>query len=81
METVALELPTDAAKRFTSLSSSDKNEFYALIVSWLNSPNTAEKKRIESKFRLLKLMKEIGEQSVSSGMTEDILNDILNTES
>ncbi len=78
METVALELPTDAAKRFTSLSSSDKNEFYALIVSWLNSPNTAEKKRIDSKFRLLKLMKEIGEESVSRGLTNEILESILN---
>lgn len=78
METVAFELPLDAAKRFVSLSSADKNYLYDLVTSWLNSPNSAEKKRIESKFRLLKLMKELGEESVSNGMTEEILNDILN---
>lgn len=78
METVAFELPLDAAKRFVSLTSSEKNRLYTLIISWLNSPNSAEKKRIESKFRLLKLMNELGEESVSNGMTEEILNDILN---
>ncbi len=51
METVEFELPLDAAKRFVSLSSTDKNQLYDLVTSWLNSPNTTEKKRIESKFR------------------------------
>jgi hypothetical protein len=78
MESVVLELPKDAANRFLSLSSMDKNRLYSLIVSWLVSPNIEEKKRIESKFRLLKLMNEVGQEAVSNGITEDILNDILN---
>ncbi len=78
METVVFELPLDAAKRFVSLSPTDKNYLYELVTSWLNTPNSVEKKRIESKFRLLKLMKALGEESVSNGMTEEILNDILN---
>lgn len=78
MEQITLELPTDLAQRFYALSAMDKNAITAFVSSWINNKNTDEKRRLEAKQRLLKTINDIRQEAAERGMTDDILNDILN---
>jgi DNA-binding phage protein len=77
MEQITLELPTDLAQRFYTLSAMDKNAITAFVSSLINNKDTDEKRRLKAKQRLLKTMKGMGQKATERGMTEEILQDIL----
>lgn len=80
MEQITLELPTDLAHRFYTLSAIDKNALTAFVSSFISNKNTDEKRRIEAKQRLLKTISDIRQEAAERGMTDEILNEILNEE-
>ena len=80
MEQIILEVPVYAAKKFEILSPSDKNVLLSLITNFLKSSNPIEKKRLKSKVNLLKTMSDIGQKATEKGLTDEILEKLLNEE-
>lgn len=78
MEQITLELPSNLAKRFYALSNDDKNALVSFLAAWLDSKTMSEKKRQKAKDKLIQTMSSIGQKSTEKGMTDDILQDILN---
>jgi hypothetical protein len=78
MEQITLELPISLAEKFKTLSGSDKNVLRSLVMNFLSSSNTEEKKRLKAKVKLLETMNDIGNKATERGMTDDILENLLN---
>lgn len=78
MEQITLELPSNLAKRFYSLSNDDKNTLLSFLTAWLDSKTMTDKKRQKAKDKLLQSMSAIGQKASERGMTDDILQEILN---
>ena len=78
MEQITLEVPTNLAKRFYALSSDDKNIIVSFLSVWLNNKSMTEKKRLKAKEQLLQTMSKMGQKATERGLTDEILNDILN---
>jgi hypothetical protein len=77
MEQITLELPSDLAKRFYTLSVMDKNAIAAFVSSWINNKDADDKRRLKAKQRLLKTRDSIAKEAAERGMTENILQEIL----
>ena len=77
MEQITLELPSELAKRFYTLSAMDKNAITAFVSSWINNKDADEKRRLKAKQRLLKTRDAVAQKAAERGMTESILQDIL----
>ena len=77
MEQITLELPSELAKRFYTLSAIDKNAITAFVSSWINNKDADEKRRLKAKQRLLKTREAIAQKATERGMTEPILQNIL----
>jgi hypothetical protein len=78
MEQITLELPISLAEKFKTLSGSDKNVLRSLVMNFLSSSNTEEKKKLKAKVKLLETMNDIGNKATQRGMTDDILENLLN---
>jgi hypothetical protein len=78
MEQITLELPSNVAKRFYTLSSDDKNIIVSFLSAWLTNKGMTEKKRQKAKEQLLQTMSVIGQKATERGMTDEILLEILN---
>ena len=78
MEQITLEVPTNLAKRLYALSSDDKRIIVSFLSAWLNNTSMTEKKRLKAKEQLLQTMSEMGQKATERGMTDEILNDLLN---
>jgi hypothetical protein len=78
MEQITLELPISLAEKFKTLSGSDKNVLRSLVMNFLSSSNTEGKKRLKAKVKLLETMNDIGNKATERGMTDDILENLLN---
>jgi hypothetical protein len=77
MEQITLELPSDLAKRFYTLSAMDKNAIAEFVSSWINNKDADDKRRLKAKKRLLKTRDSIAQEAAERGMTENILQEIL----
>jgi hypothetical protein len=77
MEQITLELPSDLAKKFYTLSAMDKNAIAAFVSSWINNKDADEKRRLKAKQRLLKTRDSIAQEAAERGMTESILQEIM----
>jgi hypothetical protein len=78
MEQITLELPSNLAKRFYSLSIDDKNTLLSFFTALLDSKTMTDKKRQKAKDKLLHTMAHIGQNASEKGLTDDILQNILN---
>jgi len=78
MEQIMLEVPVFAAEKYKILSPSDKSALLSLVTSFLRSSDPAEKKRIKAKVKLLKTMDEMSRQAAEKGLTDEILEQLLN---
>ena len=78
MEQIPLEVPTNLAKRFYALSRDDKSIIVSFLSVWLNNKSMTEKKRLKAKDQLLQTMSKMGQKATERGMTDEILNKILN---
>ena len=78
MEQITLEVPNNLAKRFYALSSDDKRIIVSFLSAWLNNTSMTEKKRLKAKEQLLQTMSKMGQKATERGMTDEILNDLLN---
>ncbi len=92
MEQITLELPSNIAQKFKSLSSVDKRYLVSFIEAWLSTQSldndververvdTVEKRgqsKLKAKKELLKTLSNIQNEAQQNGLTEDILNEIL----
>ena len=50
----------------------------SFLAAWLTNKNINEIRREKAKQQLLQTMSEIGKKATKRGMTDDILNEILN---
>ena len=80
MEQIILEVPVYAAQKFKILSPSDKNVLLSLITNFLKSSNPIEKKLLKAKVNLLKTMSDMGQKATERGLTDEILEKLLNEE-
>jgi hypothetical protein len=80
MEQITLELPNNLAKRFYTLSNEDKSSLVSFLAAWLENKTVTDKKRQKAKAKLLQTMSSIGRNAAEKGLTDDILQDILNEE-
>jgi hypothetical protein len=78
MEQITLELPNNLAKRFYTLSNEDKSSLVSFLAAWLENKTVTDKKRQKAKAKLLQTMSSIGRNAAEKGLTDDILQDILN---
>jgi hypothetical protein len=80
MEQIPLELPSELAKRFYTLSAMDKNAITAFVSSWINNKDADEKRHLKAKQRLLKTRDVLAQKVAGRCMTESILQDILESD-
>ena len=80
MEQITLELPNKLAKQFYALSEADKNLATSLISTWLKSKTITEEQREENKLKMLTHMENMGRNAEARGLTDEILQEILNEE-
>lgn len=78
MEQITLELPSNVAKRFYTLSSEDKKIIVSFLSAWLTNKGLTDRRRQKAKEQLLQTMSTISQKAVERGMTDDILLEILN---
>ena len=80
MEQITLELPNKLAKQFYALSEKDKGFAVSILSAWLNSKTVSETRRYKDKLEMVKFMEELGRKATERGMTDEILQEILNEE-
>ena len=78
MEQIILDVPSSLAKKFYALTIQEKKDAAAIISAWLDSQSNAEIKRQRNTAKMLKLMSEISRKAEAKGLTDEILQEILN---
>ncbi len=78
MEQITLDLPNKLAKTFYALSEKEKGFATSILSAWLKSKTKTEEQRMESKKKMLKLMANISRKAEERGLTDEILQEILN---
>lgn len=67
MKTVSIQVGDQAASRFNALSEQQKKELSKLVDNWVNDPKS-----------IFKVMNEIGNYAKQQGLTQEILEKLLN---
>lgn len=73
-ETITLEIDSEAAKTFKSISSEDREKLQVLLGAWLKEYAKADS------LPLKKIMDEMSAEAQSKGLTPEILESILKEE-
>ncbi len=78
MEQITLDVPSNLAEKFYALSNEEKKDAVSIISAWLNLQSDAEKKRQKNTVKMLKFMSEISRKAEARGLTDEMLQEILN---
>ena len=80
MDQIVLDVPNSLAKKFYALSIDEKKDAVSVISAWLNSKTNPELKRKKDVEKMFKLMDKMSREAEKRGLTDEILQEILNEE-